>query len=65
MSDQMLDPAERKSTAPPTCPFCTSADVKTASKVINVSTYWRCATCGEIWNAGRLPPPRLRPGYRW
>jgi transposase-like protein len=41
--------------APPkACPFCRSADVTTTSKAVNAFTYWRCTTCGQIWNAGRL-----------
>ena len=31
-----------------------NANVKTTSKEVNVSTYWRCTACGQIWNAGRL-----------
>ena len=42
------------SVAPRTCPFCKSAEVTTTSKDVNASTYWRCTTCGQIWNAGRL-----------
>jgi transposase-like protein len=41
-------------TAPKACPFCRSSDLTTSSKEINVSTYWRCTACGQIWNAGRL-----------
>ena len=36
------------------CPFCNSVDVTTTSKAVNVSTYWRCTACGQIWNVGRL-----------
>jgi len=53
--------------APVFCPFCRSKDLKTAAKIINESTYWRCIACGEIWNPGRLrpaPPPRTFGG-RW
>lgn len=25
----------------------------TTSKVIDASTYWRCVTCGEVWNVDR------------
>jgi hypothetical protein len=27
--------------------------VTTASKTIDKSTYWRCSTCGEVWNVTR------------
>jgi transposase-like protein len=52
--------------APKACPFCTSVDVTTTSKAVNVSPYWRCIACGQIWNADRLrygqriPSGRLR-----
>jgi transposase-like protein len=39
---------------PTHCPTCHSHDVKTASKVVNASSYWRCGACGEVWNVGRL-----------
>ncbi len=39
---------------PQACPFCKSLDVKTTSKAVNLSTYWRCAACGQIWNVDRL-----------
>jgi hypothetical protein len=25
----------------------------TTSKVIDTTTYWRCLTCGEVWNVDR------------
>lgn len=51
--DLALEPV----TAPKTCPFCSSSDLKTTSKDVNVSTYWRCTACGQIWNVGRLQRP--------
>ena len=53
--------------APTHCPFCRSKDLRTAAKVINESTYWRCIGCGEIWNPGRLRPAPVRDfgGQRW
>jgi transposase-like protein len=42
------------SVAPKRCPFCNSVDIKTTSREVNAATYWRCASCGEVWNAGRL-----------
>jgi len=39
---------------PTTCPFCRSAKIMTASKQVDSSTYWRCQTCGQLWNVGRL-----------
>jgi transposase-like protein len=38
---------------PSECPACGSSDVKTSSKVVTESSYWRCDGCGEVWNVGR------------
>jgi transposase-like protein len=38
---------------PSQCPACASPRVHTASKVITAATYWRCQSCGEVWNVGR------------
>ena len=51
--------------APKTCPFCNSVDVKTTSKDVNDSTYWRCASCGQIWNASRLSHRSQMPSGRF
>ena len=41
--------------APKACPFCYSAQVATSAKAAtNDATYWRCHTCGQIWNPARL-----------
>lgn len=40
--------------APATCPFCRSRDVVTTSKHVTAEVYWRCQTCGQIWNPTRL-----------
>ena len=47
-------------TAPVFCPFCRSKDLKTAAKIINESTYWRCIACGEIWNPAGCGQRRRR-----
>ena len=39
---------------PAKCPFCGSSKVKTASDKVDAFTYWRCETCGQMWNEGRL-----------
>jgi transposase-like protein len=36
------------------CPACQSRDLVTAAKKIDAETYWRCVTCGEVWNIKRL-----------
>jgi ribosomal protein L37AE/L43A len=49
---------------PPVCPFCQSLVVSTTSKSITETTYWRCGTCGQIWNPSRLVAQRPRVN-RW
>ena len=51
--------------APTVCPFCESADISTTSKAVTVSSYWRCAKCGQIWNSGRLREQRPADIFRW
>jgi transposase-like protein len=47
-------------TTPVACPTCESASIQT-SKTPSSDSYWRCARCGEIWNATRHDPRVLRP----
>jgi len=51
---------------PPTsCPVCKSKELTTTSKTVTAATYWRCTTCGEVWNAERLEAgSRYWPRYR-
>jgi len=53
--------------APTTCPFCGSTKIATASEKADVSAYWRCEVCGEMWNVGRLQSRsnRYNGGSRW
>ena len=53
------------SVTPKTCPFCNSVDVKTTSRNVTAASYWRCASCGQIWNASRLLPGWRRPYGRF
>lgn len=46
---------------PSACPACGSSDVKTSSKVVTDSCYWRCDGCGEVWNVGRRREADSRP----
>ena len=64
MSQMLTRPAEAR-VAPETCPFCKSGDVKTTSKNVTAATYWRCASCGQIWNAGRLSQGWRPPSGRF
>jgi transposase-like protein len=47
------EPQKPRVEVPTSCPFCQSANLKTTSKTIDESTYWRCLGCGEIWNHAR------------
>lgn len=46
--------------APAACPICRSPRVTSTNAKTNVSTYWRCEACGEIWNPGRARSPYER-----
>jgi len=35
---------------PVKCPDCGSRAIDTLAKVITADTYWRCVTCGLVWN---------------
>ena len=52
-----MDPIRSDVTATPdkspACPACRSSVVTTTAKVPDVSSYWRCERCGEVWNVGR------------
>jgi predicted Zn finger-like uncharacterized protein len=48
-TQQTREPAE----VPAKCPSCGSRELVTTSKVVDASTYWRCATCGDVWNIAR------------
>jgi len=38
---------------PSVCPACQSSSISTSARVPDTNSYWRCASCGEVWNAGR------------
>ena len=47
------DPEPEPVEPPVRCPACGARELHTTSKVIDRSTYWRCLSCGEIWNLVR------------
>lgn len=51
--------------SPAACPACASTDLKTTAKTIDVSTYWRCGRCGEVWNVSRREAGRRNGFRRW
>jgi len=50
------------SVTPTQCPECRSKSVGTLSKTITPETYWRCQSCGAVWNETRS---RQKPHNRW
>jgi predicted Zn finger-like uncharacterized protein len=38
---------------PSKCPACKSSAITTTAKSPDVSAYWRCEKCGEVWNVSR------------
>ena len=38
---------------PVSCPKCDSSSITTTAKAPDSSSYWRCKSCGEIWNGSR------------
>ena len=38
---------------PTMCPACRSGSITTTARTPDESTYWRCGSCGEIWNVSR------------
>jgi transposase-like protein len=49
---------------PSACPACRSAAITTTAKSPDANSYWRCASCGEIWNMSRREVGR-RGGQSW
>ena len=38
---------------PTSCPACHSRSIATTAPKPDENTYWRCGSCGEIWNVSR------------
>jgi transposase-like protein len=49
-------------TTPTQCPACQSRKITTTARNPNEHSYWRCDSCGEVWNVARrkIAQPRLR-----
>ena len=53
------EPEQAVPSRPPSeCPSCHSPDITTTSKSVSAESYWRCVTCGDVWNAGRRAEAR-------
>lgn len=44
--------------APASCPACRSSAIVTKVKEPDDESYWRCTSCGEVWNDARRRTPR-------
>ena len=44
--------------APTACPAFQSSAIVTTEKNPDASSYWRCESCGEVWNDSRLDATR-------
>ena len=51
-------------TLPVACPVCQSRSISTTARKPDESAYWRCDSCGEIWNAGRRETAGRRRPWR-
>jgi transposase-like protein len=51
-------------TVPPACPVCQSSSVTTTARHPDENTYWRCGSCGEIWNIARRDARRPYSSWR-
>ena len=51
-------------TVPTVCPACQSGSITTTARTPDESTYWRCGSCGEIWNVSRRGAAPTR-GRQW
>ena len=58
-------PANDAAALPTVCPACRSAAISTTAKAPDAASYWRCAGCGEIWNAGRRDDHAPVGDNRW
>lgn len=38
----------------PTCPLCHTSDPAMTTAALRSGAYWRCARCGQMWDALRL-----------
>ena len=62
--DPRGDPGPRSTTpdlaagSPVACPSCRSASITTTAKNPNSESYWRCKSCGDIWNNSRRQAAR-------
>jgi transposase-like protein len=52
-SPDLSDRAASGRNIPASCPSCRSTSIVSTAKDPDVSSYWLCTACGEIWNVSR------------
>lgn len=52
--------ATRARRAAGACPVCGSSSIVTTAKKPDADSYWRCESCGEVWNVARRHSDRQR-----
>jgi predicted Zn finger-like uncharacterized protein len=50
-------PAPAIEIRPASCPTCRSSSIVTTAKSPDADSYWRCMSCGEVWNDSRRQTP--------
>jgi predicted Zn finger-like uncharacterized protein len=50
---------------PTLCPACRSSSIVTKVKEPDTDSYWRCTSCGEVWNDGRRQKTPPYGGHKW
>jgi predicted Zn finger-like uncharacterized protein len=48
-----------ETSVPTACPSCKSSSIVTTAKNPDVDSYWRCTSCGDVWNNSRNHAPRF------
>ncbi len=56
--------AKDEVSVPVTCPTCKSSSIVTTAKNPDANSYWRCTSCGDVWNNARNQGPRYG-GRTW
>jgi transposase-like protein len=66
MNDSASNPSRPSATdtTPPVCPSCHSTATVTTATRPDADTYWRCTTCGDVWNVARSHTDRYG-AHRW
>jgi predicted RNA-binding Zn-ribbon protein involved in translation (DUF1610 family) len=58
--------SSHEAATPTACPSCGSSTITTTARTPDQNSYWRCVTCGEIWNnARRDSRPRRRQPWSY